>query len=119
MLLFSHGAELGMPRLELGIQMNTLAREGKPDQLGLYVAVGADVDAPDYDGRTLLHICASEGHKAVVQVLLAAGASCDKKDRWGNTAQVAAEHAKTQVSRSAEQIMGLVKAMDQGVAWVN
>ena len=101
--------------IEMGVHLNTLAREGKPDVLQQWVVVGADVNAVDYDGRSPLHIGASEGHKAVVNILLQSGARPDVKDRWGNTAQICAEQAKKQVAHSTEQIMGIVRAMDAGI----
>ena len=58
----------------MAVQLNTLAREGQPEVLQRFIAVGADVNATDYDDRSPLHIGASEGHKAVVHVLLQSGA---------------------------------------------
>jgi ankyrin repeat protein len=45
-----------------------------------------DVNSADYDGRTALHIAASEGHVAVVAALLKAGADCTISDRFGSMA---------------------------------
>ena len=39
----------------------------------------------DYDFRTALHVASSEGQKKVVQVLLEAGASPNRSDRWGGS----------------------------------
>ena len=41
--------------------------------------------ASDYDGRTPLHLACAEGHKEVVEVLVAAHVKVDATDRWGNT----------------------------------
>ena len=46
---------------------------------------GADVDAADYDGRTALHLAASEGQVAAIELLLGKGARVDVTDRWGGT----------------------------------
>jgi glutaminase len=49
-------------------------------------ARGIDVNGADYDGRTPLHLAASEGHFHIVKYLVNHGADFRHKDRWGNTA---------------------------------
>ncbi|QEY31535.1 glutaminase A [Synechococcus sp. RSCCF101] len=49
------------------------------------LSMGADPSAPDYDGRTALHLAAAEGHCDVVHLLLDQGADALALDRWGNT----------------------------------
>jgi 60kDa lysophospholipase len=46
---------------------------------------GANLLATDFDGRTLLHVAASEGQLPVVEYLLSEGASVHMKDRNDNT----------------------------------
>ena len=41
------------------------------------------VDMTDYDGRTPLHLAATEGHSAVARILLENGATTHVRDRWG------------------------------------
>mmetsp|Transcript_19795 Transcript_19795/g.25646 ORF Transcript_19795/g.25646 Transcript_19795/m.25646 type:complete len:963 (+) Transcript_19795:648-3536(+) len=49
------------------------------------VTLCADINQGDYDGRTILHLAASEGQLKVVRYLLNSGAQVDRKDRWGGT----------------------------------
>ena len=47
-----------------------------------YFLAGADMNAVDYDGRSALHVAASEGHLEVIKFLMEnTGASCLVKDR--------------------------------------
>lgn len=46
---------------------------------------GIDVNSINLDGRTALHIAASEGHVGVVKLLLTREANIDTRDRWGST----------------------------------
>ncbi|GKC69189.1 serine/threonine-protein kinase STY17-like protein isoform X1, partial [Tanacetum coccineum] len=43
---------------------------------------GVDVNSIDLDGRTALHIAASEGHVEVVKFLLSRKANIDARDRY-------------------------------------
>ncbi|KTG37400.1 hypothetical protein cypCar_00012167, partial [Cyprinus carpio] len=69
--------------------MNVLLAAYRGDIVSLrrYLLSGADVNAVDYDGRSALHVAASEGRLDVIKFLVEnAGANCRLKDRWGNTA---------------------------------
>ncbi|XP_051975813.1 glutaminase liver isoform, mitochondrial [Xyrauchen texanus] len=69
--------------------MNVLLAAYRGDMVSLrrYLLAGADVNAVDYDGRSALHVAASEGRLDVIMFLVEnANANCTLKDRWGNTA---------------------------------
>jgi glutaminase len=61
------------------------AAKGDTQEIQRLVASGAKINGADYDGRTALHIAASEGQAASVQYILQNGGNRDAKDRWGNT----------------------------------
>ena len=44
-----------------------------------------DFNFGDYDGRTSLHLAASEGHRDVVEYLINQEVEINPADRWGNT----------------------------------
>ncbi len=46
---------------------------------------GIDINQKDYDGRTALHLAASEGSLEVFNYLINNGSNINCKDRWGNT----------------------------------
>ncbi|XP_036390576.1 glutaminase liver isoform, mitochondrial [Megalops cyprinoides] len=68
--------------------MNILlsAYRGDVQSLRRYFLSGADMNAVDYDGRSALHVAASEGHLEVIMFLIEnAGVHFSANDRWGNT----------------------------------
>eukprot|EP01119_Soliformovum_irregulare_P002721 TRINITY_DN1297_c0_g1_i1.p1 TRINITY_DN1297_c0_g1~~TRINITY_DN1297_c0_g1_i1.p1 ORF type:complete len:907 (-),score=155.10 TRINITY_DN1297_c0_g1_i1:52-2682(-) len=67
------------------IRLCTAVSDGILEQVKLLVKEGADLDAPDYDRRTPLHIAAAEGHVDVLRFLLAEGANPNKLDRFRGT----------------------------------
>lgn len=54
----------------------------------------ADVNSHDYDGRSALHLAASEGKLGAVQLLLERGARVNPLDRWGGTVRPARTRAQ-------------------------
>jgi len=69
----------------LPVLMCSAAALGDTTAIERLLASGAEVDAADYDGRTALHLAASEGHAHAVALLLGRGAKVDVVDRWGGT----------------------------------
>lgn len=58
---------------------------GDVEALERMLAAGADLDAPDYEGRTPLHLAAGGGHLASVRWLLGHGARTNLVDHGGAT----------------------------------
>ncbi|KAI6193256.1 Glutaminase [Aphelenchoides besseyi] len=73
----------------------------------LYIK-GEDLNCIDYDGRSALHVAASEGHDEIVKFLLKCGVDADHKDRWGRTALEDANHFNHPLCASL-----LIQAMKQ------
>jgi glutaminase len=67
------------------IRFCAAAVEGDVIEMRRLIARGLDPGCCDYDGRTALHLAASNGRLAVVQYLLQLGVAVNPVDGWGNT----------------------------------
>ncbi|CAN0907630.1 Potassium channel SKOR [Linum grandiflorum] len=84
-LLMKEGATLSIMEEDGGdFLCKTVARR-EFDLLKRVLGCGVNYNARNYDGRTALHIAASQGLCAFAGLLVDAGASVLAKDRWGNT----------------------------------
>lgn len=61
------------------------AREGNILEMQNYLAKGADVNAKNSDGATVLLIAAAEGHTELVKLLIDKGADVNTHDKYGQT----------------------------------
>ena len=64
-----------------------------------------------------MHVEASQGHKAVVHLLLNLGADPDIKDVYGRTPKDEAQRSKSSVSRGHQQIKELLTTMESDANW--
>jgi glutaminase len=61
------------------------AKEGDLDEIQRLVANGIDLDDADYDGRTCIHLAASEGQTEIIRFLIGKKVNVSPKDRFGGT----------------------------------
>ena len=68
-----------------GMAVCWAAANGDLNELQRLVASGTDLNLADYDGRTGIHLAASEGQLETVRFLILKGVNVSPKDRWGGT----------------------------------
>ena len=66
-------------------KMAYAASKGDIYEMKRLVGLGTELNAADYDGRTALHLAASEGQVEVLRFMCEKGVSATVKDRWGST----------------------------------
>lgn len=66
-------------------ELCTCASEGDTTMMQQLLDFGVDPNSGDYDGRTALHLSASEGHLPVLTFLTSRSADINVKDRWNST----------------------------------
>ncbi|RZC89262.1 hypothetical protein C5167_030955 [Papaver somniferum] len=76
---------IGMQEGELDLKVNSAAYHGDLYHLKRLIRAGADPSKTDYDGRTPLHIAASEGFEHITSFLIQEGVSVNIADNFGNT----------------------------------
>ncbi len=98
-------------------------QRGDIDQIERHIHWGANINGPNIDGQTPLHVAAAKGRLVVVKLLLKHNADIDAKDSNGRTPLYGAIMAgRTQVAQylvergaAIESNMMLMEMVDKGV----
>lgn len=95
-------------QIEGTVRLCWAASIGDLTEVQRLAAAGVDLNAADYDGRTALHLAASEGQTEVIEYLLLHQVSLQPVDRWGGTplsdAQRAGHTAAVRIFESHGQL---------------
>eukprot|EP00965_Chrysotila_dentata_P127321 4210374-Pleurochrysis_carterae.AAC.1 len=74
-MLRAYGGNFGLDDADAAMELSKLALSGSTDLLQAMTSCGTNANAANCDGRTALHVSASEGSIHIVRVLIAAGAN--------------------------------------------
>lgn len=89
------------------INMIYAASYGDLDEIRRLHAMGLDLGEADYDGRTALHLAASENQIKVVKYLISCNIDLEPIDRWGGTPlDDAKKGGHTELAELLEQHIG-------------
>ncbi|KAI6195891.1 Ankyrin and Glutaminase domain containing protein [Aphelenchoides besseyi] len=99
---------IGSHATDIVVSLLFACRNGDFEAVRRLYIKGEDLNCIDYDGRSALHVAASEGHDEIVKFLLKCGVNADHKDRWGRTALEDANHFNHHLCASL-----LIQAMKQ------
>lgn len=72
-------------RIEGVVNLVWAASQGDLSEAQKLAASGVDLDGADYDGRTALHLAASEGQAHIVEYLIEKEVNLNPIDRWGGS----------------------------------
>ena len=95
------------------VLMCSAAGRGSATQLRTMLANGADPSSSDYDGRTALHLAASNGRLECVELLIEARAELSPLDRWNGTPyDDAVRHSHPDVAEALRRAGALTNAAE-------
>ncbi|KAJ8903826.1 hypothetical protein NDN08_000359 [Rhodosorus marinus] len=97
-----------------GMDLIDHAAKGRYQKVKGSLDSGVDINYRDYDGRTALHLSASEGHLHIVDVLIQRGAKLNIKDRWGSTPYDEAEKRSHVEAQGRIELAGGVSGAELG-----
>ncbi|KAI8536534.1 hypothetical protein RHMOL_Rhmol10G0264700 [Rhododendron molle] len=76
---------IGKQEAELALKVNSAAYHGDLHQLKDLIRAGADPNKTVYDGRSPLHLAASQGYEDITLFLIQEGLDINITDKFGNT----------------------------------
>lgn len=92
-LLLKNDAQLEISESEAAFRACQVVYDRNLVGLRRLLKAGLPVNVADYEKRRPLHVAAAEGSLSCVQLLIEFGADPSLKDRWGKTAEDAAQEA--------------------------
>jgi len=114
-MLRAKGAKMGNRFDSIAQDLCFAAHTNNVEQLQILIEAGADPNATNFDQRTAMHVAASDGHVKVVEALLAAGASFNVLDRFGNTPLHDAERSQSRGSQAVVKVLREAGAVSEAL----